>query len=145
MYCRIFLAYDGTQIGQQALLKSPEIQQWPGAKFKLAAVIFADSENSSRGIEYLPAFHLSRKNRKEHQLILNFGVSDLLSRGLRTSGLLLIGDTVSEIANHAKEMQSDLIVVGHCLQKNWKRRWWSLETSKSLVEAVHCSVLVVGL
>jgi nucleotide-binding universal stress UspA family protein len=59
--------------------------------------------------------------------------------------LLLIGDTVSEIANHAKEMQSDLIVVGHCLQKNWKRRWWSLETSKSLVEAVRCSVLVVGL
>jgi hypothetical protein len=31
--------------------------------------------------------------------------------------LLLIGDRVSEIANHAKEMQSDLIVVGHCLQK----------------------------
>ena len=145
MYCRIFLAYDGTQIGQQALLKSPEIQQWPGAQFKLAAVIFADSESSSRCIEYLPAFHLPQENKKKHQLILNSGVSDMLSRGFRTSGSLLFGDTVSEIATHAKEMQSDLIVVGHCLQKNWKRRWWSLETSKSLVEAVHCSVLVVGL
>jgi hypothetical protein len=64
MYSRIFLAYDGTQIGQQALLKSPEIQQWPGSQFKLAAVIFARSESSSRGIEYLPAFHLARKIEK---------------------------------------------------------------------------------
>jgi len=145
MYCRIFLAYDGTQIGQRALLKSREIEQWPDAQFKLAAVIFAESESSSRGIEYLPAFHLARENRKKHQLILNSGVSDLLSRGFRTSGLLLIGDTVSQIATHAKEMQSDLIVVGHGSKKNWIRRWWSRETPKSLVEAVHCSVLVVGL
>jgi nucleotide-binding universal stress UspA family protein len=75
--------------------------------------------------------------------ILNAGVTKLESAGYQVKGVCLKGDAAVEIANYAKQNQSDLIVVGHKHQSNWAARWWGSSKSKALIEIAHCSVLIV--
>ena len=143
MYRNILLAYDGSESGQRALLESQDIAQWSQARLTLVAVVPADTDTLGLGYEYLPAFVIVPEQKKKYQRLLDDGVSHLTSKGFRATGSLLSGDVVSEIANHAKTIKADLIVVGHRQEKSWVQRWWSNSTAKSLVEVAPCSVLMV--
>jgi nucleotide-binding universal stress UspA family protein len=143
MYRHILLAYDGSEIGQRALLESQDIVQWSCARLTLAAVIPDDLDSMGLNFEYMPAFHFVPEKKKKHQRLLDNGVSHLTSKGFRATGSLLSGDVVSEIANHARAIRADLIVVGHRQEKSLVQRWWSSSTAKSLIEVAPCSVLMV--
>jgi nucleotide-binding universal stress UspA family protein len=143
MYQNILLAYDGSESGQRALLESQDIAQWSNARLTLVAVIPDDIASIGLSFEYMPALPLVPEKKKRHQRLLDDGVSHLTSKGFRATGSLLSGDVVSEIANHAKTIKADLIVVGHRQEKSWVQRWWSNSTAKSLVEVAPCSVLMV--
>ena len=143
MYRNILLAYDGSESGQRALLESQDIAQWSQARLTLVAVVPVDADTLGLGYEYLPAFVIVPEQKKKYQRLLDDGVSHLTSKGFRATGSLLSGDVVSEIANHAKTIKADLIVVGHRQEKSWVQRWWSNSTAKSLVEVAPCSVLMV--
>ena len=143
MYRNILLAYDGSEIGQRALLESQDIAQWSKARLTLVAVVPADTDSLGLGYDYLPAFVIVPEQKKKYQRLLDNGVSRITSKGFQATGSLLSGDVVSEIANHAKTIKADLIVVGHRQEKSWVRRWWSSSTAKSLVEIAPCSVLMV--
>ena len=143
MYRNILLAYDGSEVGQRALLESQDIAQWSQARLTLVAVVPVDADTLGLGYEYLPAFVIVPEQKKKYQRLLDDGVSHLTSKGFRATGSLLSGDVVSEIANHASAIRADLIVVGHRQEKSWVRRWWSNSTAKSLVEVAPCSVLMV--
>ena len=56
---------------------------------------------------------------------------------------MLYGETVDEIASYAKQIEADLIVVGHKHLDGWASRWWRGSVSKSLIAQAPCSVLVV--
>lgn len=43
----------------------------------------------------------------------------------------------------ARQIEADLIVVGHKHRDGWAARWWSGSTSPALIEHAPCSVLVV--
>ena len=143
MYRNILLAYDGSEVGQRALLESQDVAQWSQARLTLVAVVPVDADTLGLGYEYLPAFVIVPEQKKKYQRLLDDGVSHLTSKGFRATGSLLSGDVVSEIANHAIAIRADLIVVGHRQEKSWVRRWWSNSTAKSLVEVAPCSVLMV--
>jgi nucleotide-binding universal stress UspA family protein len=143
MYLNILLAYDGSEIGQRALLESQDFAQWPSARVTLVAAIPDDIDSMGLMFEYMPALHLVPEKKKKYQRLLEDGISKLTSMGFRVTGLLLYGDAVSEIANHAKTIKADLIVVGHRQKKSWVRRWWGISTAKSLVAVAPCSVLMV--
>jgi nucleotide-binding universal stress UspA family protein len=143
MYRNILLAYDGSEIGQRALLESQDIAQWSKARLTLVAVVPADTDSLGLGYEYLPAFVIVPEQKKKYQRLLDNGVSRLTSKGFQAKGSLLSGDVVSEIAIYAETIKADLIVVGHRHEKSWVRRWWSSSTAKSLVEVAPCSVLMV--
>jgi len=143
MYLNILLAYDGSEIGQRALLESQDFAQWPSATFTLVAAIPDDIDSMGLMFEYMPALHLVPEKKKKYQRLLDDGLSHLSSKGFQATGSLLYGDVVSEIANHAKTIKADLIVVGHRQEKSWVRRWWGISTAKSLVEVAPCSVLMV--
>jgi nucleotide-binding universal stress UspA family protein len=143
MYRNILLAYDGSEIGQRALLESQDIAQWSKARLTLVAVVPADTDSLGLGYDYLPAFVIVSEQKKKYQRLLDNGVSRLTSKGFQATGSLLSGDVVSEIANHAKTIKADLIVVRHRQEKSWVRRWWSNSTAQSLVEVAPCSVLMV--
>ena len=142
MYKRIVLAYDGSPGGQRALLDCQELAQWAQAELFLVGVLPADLGlvYTEGGMRKRCGLYLSRAAM---QATLDEGVRRLQAAGHQATGTLLTGDTVDEITAQAKQVQADLIVVGHKHLDSWAARWWKGSVSKSLIAHSHCSVLVV--
>ena len=142
MYKRILLAYDGSESGQKALLESKELAEWGQAELFLIAVMpppaaFIGGEG---GVYDLG---LEEQERKEYQSILDDGLRRLRDAGHNVRGEVVVGEAVVEIAEYARKVNADLIVVGHKHLDNWAARWWRGSVSKALVEEAPCNVLVV--
>ena len=142
MYKKILLAYDGSETGQSALLQSREMADWGKSEVALVAVMpppaaFIGGEGGVYDVG------LEEEERKEFQSILDDGVRRLMESGHKVSGELLVGEAVIEIADYAKKIGADLIVLGHKHLDGWAKRWWRGSTAKALIEHAPCSVLVV--
>jgi len=142
MYKRILLAYDGSTPGQKALLDCREIAQWSGASLTLIAVMPLQRQVvAAEGVIYDQS--TVDQERDRYRGILNDGLRRLIEAGHDASGEVLYGETVDEIASYAKQIDADLIVVGHKHLEGWAARWWRGSVSKSLIAQAPCSVLVV--
>lgn len=142
MYKKILLAYDGSETGQKALTESREMADWGQAEIVLVAVMpppaaFIGGEGGVYDVG------LEEEERREFQAVLDDGVKRLVESGRTVGGELLVGEAVVEIAECAKRIGADLIVVGHRHLEGWAKRWWRGSTAKALIEAAHCNVLVV--
>ena len=142
MYKRILLAYDGSKSGQKALLDCRDIAQWSQASLTLIAVTPPLRQMvAAEGVIYEQSVVDQEKVR--YKGILNDGLRRLIETGHEASGEVLYGETVDEIARYAKQIEADLIVVGHKHLDGWAARWWKGSVSKSLIAHAPCSVLVV--
>jgi len=143
MYKRILLAYDGSKSGQKALLDCRDIAQWSQASLTLIAVMPPLRQMvAAEGVIYEQSVVDQEKVR--YKGILNDGLSQLIASGHEASGgEVLYGEIVDEIARYAKQIEADLIVVGHKHLDGWAARWWRGSVSKSLIAQAPCSVLVV--
>jgi nucleotide-binding universal stress UspA family protein len=142
MYQRILLAYDGSEAGQNALLESRGLAGWGQASMHLIAVMpppaaFIGGEG---GVYDLG---LEEQERKEYQAVLDDGMKRLTDAGHAVTGEVVVGEAVVEIAECARRISADLIVVGHKHMGSWAARWWRGSVSKSLIEHSPCNVLVV--
>ena len=142
MYKNILLAYDGSDVDQQALVGCQDLTNWPTAQITLLTV--QPNFYTSMGME---GVFVGDDNAHDHQRVqtetLNRGVLALQAAGYRAQGVTLTGDPAIEIANYAKQNNCDLIVVAHKHNANWAARWWGSFKSKALIEIAHCSVLIV--
>jgi len=141
MYKKILLAYDGSETGQKALIESGALADWGRAEIVLMAVMpppaaFIGGEGGVYDVG------LEEEERREYQAILDDGVRRLADAGHKASGELLVGEAVVEIAEGAKRIGADLIVVGHKHLDGWAKRWWRGSTAKALIENSPCNVLV---
>lgn len=142
MYKRILLAYDGSTSGQKALLDCRDIAQWSGASLTLIAVTPLQRQVvAAEGVIYEQS--VIDEDRQRYQGILNDGLRRLMEAGHEAQGEVLYGETVDEIARYARQVEADLIVVGHKHLEGWAARWWRGSVSKSLIAQAPCSVLVV--
>ncbi|MBW8720373.1 MAG: universal stress protein [Polaromonas sp.] len=142
MYKRILLAYDGSESGQKALLDCREIAQWSKASLTLIAVTPLHRQVvTGDGVIYEQG--VIDQEKEKYRGILNDGLRRLVESGHEASGQVLYGETVDEIARYAKQIDADLIVVGHKHLEGWAARWWRGSVSKSLIAHAPCSVLVV--
>jgi nucleotide-binding universal stress UspA family protein len=142
MYKRILLAYDGSEPGQKALLDCREIAQWSGASLTLIAVMPLQRQVvAAEGVIYEQG--VVDQDRERYRGILNDGLRQLIETGHEAQGEVLYGETVDEIARYARQIDADLIVVGHKHLEGWAARWWRGSVSKSLIAHAPCSVLVV--
>ena len=142
MYKKILLAYDGSETGQKALIESREMADWGHAEIALIAVMpppaaFIGGEGGVYDVG------LEEEERREYQSILDDGVRRLTESGHKVAGELLVGEAVVEIAEYARKIGADLIVVGHRHLEGWAERWWRGSTAKALIEISPCNVLVV--
>ena len=142
MYKRILMAYDGSEAGQKALLEARGLAGWGQAEIFLIAVMpppaaFIGGEG---GVYDLG---LEEQERKEYQAILDDGLKRLRDAGHNATGELVVGEAVIEIAEHAKRLGADLIVVGHKHLDSWAARWWRGSVSKAIIEEAPCNVLCV--
>jgi len=142
MYKRILLAYDGSETGQKALLDCREIAQWSQASLTLIAVTPLQRQVvAAEGVIYEKS--VIEEDRAKYRGILNDGLRRLMESGHEAQGEVLYGETVDEIARYARQIDADLIVVGHKHLEGWAARWWRGSVSKSLIADAPCSVLVV--
>ena len=144
MYKRILMAYDGSESGQKALLEGRGLAGWDEAELHMIAVMpppaaFIGGEG---GVYDLG---LEEQERKEYQAILDDGLRRLreAEAGKNVTGELVVGEAVTEIAECAKRVKADLIVVGHKHLDSWAARWWRGSVSRALIEQSPCNVLVV--
>ena len=142
MYKNIVLAYDGSLASQEALLNCKDLSQWQQARVHLLAVIPYDLVSMGPETSYYSEEH----NKIEHDRfvkVLHDGVSQLTQNGVNAVGELRKGDPIDSIVHYAKEIEADLIILGHKHRDSWIERWWRGSISKALIEHAPCSVLVV--
>jgi nucleotide-binding universal stress UspA family protein len=142
MYERILLAYDGSEVGQQALLACKDLAQWSHADLWLVAVMPPASNVVALEVGGFTPLQTDQ-DRAYFQLILDDGLRQMNDAGLKTQGELLVGDSVYSVTEFAVKIDANLIVVGHKHIDGWTARWWRGATSGALIEHAHCSVLCV--
>jgi nucleotide-binding universal stress UspA family protein len=142
MYRRILLAYDGSDYGQKTLLECCELAQWSQCEVHLLAVRPRDLAAFATEAHQYHAT-VTEGEIAHYRSILESGIARLSQFGLRARSTIVTGDPVREIANHAKKIAADLIVVGHRHSDEWTLRWWKGSTSVELIELCACSVLIV--
>lgn len=142
MYRKILLAYDGSEAGQKALIDCEEMAAMHKAEICLVAVM-PPAAALIGGEGFVYDARREEEDRRRYQEVLDEGVRRLASKGHRTSGEVVVGEAVDEIARQARKVDADVIVVGHKHLDSWAARWWRGSLSKSLIEQAPCSVLVV--
>jgi nucleotide-binding universal stress UspA family protein len=129
MYKRIFLAYDGSESGQKALLDCHDIAQWSRSELFLIAVM--PLSTIYVGVEggFYDSGHEERDQREQQKYkdILDDGLQRLSSSGSTTRGEVVVGEAVDEITKYARKIDADLIVVGHRHLDGWAARWAGLD------------------
>jgi len=138
MYERILLAYDGSVEGRTALREGALLARHCGAKVFLLSVLadydtFLAAEAAVAGI--------SVRVEEDSTQIFNEGVARLKKLGFDPVAKIVRGHAADEIGKFAKEIEADLIVVGHRKQSAFDR-WWSGPRGAYLMDYTDCSLLV---
>lgn len=138
MYRRVLLAYDGSIQGRMALREGALLaKQWASQVFLLAVIPENPGTHLAEGI--CPGG--TGGERQRYLSVLEGGVARLKDIGLDPVARFAQGDPIREIQAFAREVNADLIVVGHRPQKFFDR-WWSGSADVHLVDNTDCTVLV---
>jgi nucleotide-binding universal stress UspA family protein len=138
MYKRILLAYDGSLEGRTALREGALLARQCGAEVFLLSVLV------DPGTLLLPEIALAGaavRMEDDFAEILNEGVTRLRKLGFDPTAKLVRGQPAEEIGKFARQIEADLIVVGHRRQSAFDR-WWSGPTGAYLMDYTDCSLLV---
>ena len=138
MYKRILLAYDGSVEGRTALREGALLAKQLGAEVFLLSVLadtgaflFAEVALAGATVQIEERF----------QEILDEGIDRLKKLGFDPVAKLVRGQPAEEIGKFAREVDADLIVVGHRRQSTFDR-WWSGPKGAYLMDYTDCSLLV---
>ena len=138
MYKRILLAYDGSVEGRTALREGALLARQCGAQVFLLSVL-ADTGT----LLLADVAHAGASVQVEDALIdvLNEGIARLRALGFDPVAKVVRGEPAKEIGTFAREIEADLIVVGHRQQSAFQR-WWSGRSGAYLIDYTDCSLLV---
>ena len=110
MYKRILLAYDGSVEGRTALREGALLARQCGAEVFLLAVLVDPGALLLAEVGLAGAsFHME----DDFMEILNEGVARLRKLGFDPTAKLMKGQPAEEVGNFARQIEADLIVVGH--------------------------------
>lgn len=140
MYRKILMAYNGTREGRAALIECAEVAAFAKAETHLLAV--ATMPSSMFLTEGFLPEELIEEEKKRMQEVLDEGLASLKQRGFSVQGHLAVGEPVDEICRTARELECDLIVVGHQQKQSFAARWWSGSVGATLLDYAPCSVLI---
>ncbi len=138
MYKRILLAYDGSVEGRTALREGALLARQCGAKVFLLSVL---ADGGTLLLTEAALAGASVQMEDDLMDILNEGVARLRKLGFDPVAKLVRGQPAEEIGNFARQIEADLIVVGHRRQSAFDR-WWSGPKGAYLMDYTDCSLLV---
>lgn len=138
MFRKVLLCYDGTAEGRRALRQGADVVLTMKSEAYLLAI--CQSYIASAIPEGVTP-ELARCEDERAQALLDGGVQWLKDSGVAATGSLEYGNPADCIAETARKIGADLIVVGH-KHRSRLARWWSESDEESLLERIDCSVLV---
>jgi nucleotide-binding universal stress UspA family protein len=135
---RILLCYDGTREGQHALADGARLAHEVRAQVHVLSIV----NNSAwvQGADIMSAVPADIVNDSVKGVLAE-GLQKLAARGINATGHFAIGDPLDQIPFFAKDLNVDLIVVGHH-RTGRLARWRGGRTDGLLLDRVSCSVLV---
>ena len=137
MYRNILLAYDGSPAGDEALNQVIAIASADRTVIHLLVVIEpADSVLPIEGM-----YFARQTATSDADTVLEHGLQSLRLHGLSGHTLVRQGHPAEQIAQCAREVGADLVVVGHRKQ-NAIVRWLNGSVSAAMLNRAPCSVLV---
>jgi len=138
MYQRVLLAYDGSREGRTALREGALAARQFGAQVFLLCVVA-----ESPGVRIAEASHAGAIAYAQDTYVELFeeAMRRLRELGFQAQGKVVTGEPAAEIAGYAREVNADLVVVGH-RKKGLLERWWSGETGAYLSDHLTCSLLI---
>lgn len=137
---RILLAYDGTRRGRIALRRSLPLLDGAAPPVHLLAVI--PVTGAVAAAEGFYSEQLYEEESERIRSILDEGVALLEEHGVTATGYVRCGQPARQIAQLARELEVDLVVVGH-ERRGPLARWWQGSVGASLIDLLDCSLLVV--
>jgi nucleotide-binding universal stress UspA family protein len=139
MYRRILLAYDGTpesQLALQACLNLP----LDNAELVIVAVVHDLTSYSTAG-EYVPALAFEQDTDAAENDIAT-AKAFLAEHGKTATTRVELGEPVDVIARLVKELEIDLLVIGHKRELSFAARLLRGSTGAGLMERVRCGILI---
>ena len=138
MYSRVLLAYDGSREGRTALREGALMARRCKSKVFLLCVVA-----ETPGVRIGEAAYAGAVASTQETYITLFdeAMERLREFGFQPHGKVVIGEPAAEISAYAREVDADLVVVGH-RKKGLLERWWSGETGAYLVDHIQCSLLI---
>lgn len=135
----MLLCYDGTRAGRTALTQGAELAAACGAYVHLLAVLRTSAASVvGESMSTEAPFSAQRRHVED---ILQEGVARLIERGVKAEGHIALGEPTDEIARAARDLQADLIVLGHKTRSSFAR-WWHGSVGVTLLDLSACSILV---
>ena len=139
MYKKLLLAYDGSTEGRLALREGAKLARLCRAEVFLLAVVelstgIVIAEGAAAGVV--------ENQGEDYQQVLREGTHRLEALGFQQPmARLEYGNPAHKIAEAAREIGADLVVVGHRNQSSLAR-WWNGSVGASLLEELRCSLLI---
>jgi len=139
MFRNMLLCYDGTREGRTALKQGAELASACGAYVHLLAIVRTNATTVVGESMSSEAPFLGQEQHTEE--ILNEGVARLTASGVKATGHIAMGEPIDEIVRMAKDLEVDLVVLGHRTRSTFAR-WWRGSVGVTLLDLSACSILV---
>jgi nucleotide-binding universal stress UspA family protein len=137
MYQKVLLAFDGSPDGREALAQAETLASACGAAVHLVAIIdLSESMLIVEAMSYIP-----ENQRFVIQSVLDEGVRRLRRAGCTATGEIKYGKPAEQIILSAREINANLIVVGH-RDQGMLARWLNGSVGESILHHPPCSVLI---
>jgi nucleotide-binding universal stress UspA family protein len=141
MYHTILLAYDGASDNQRVLQHGAELARVCQAQLHLLSIV--DTTGNMAIAEAVGPGDVWSIEQEKLQPIVQSAVDDLKAQGLHVTASLRSGAPDIEIVNYAKEINADLVVLGHT-SKGMLSRWLQGSICSKLLDHLPCNLLVVA-
>ena len=137
MYRKILLAFDGSPDGREALVQAESLALACGAAVHLLAIIDpAEKLLIVEAMSFVPD-----NQRFVIQAVLDEGVKRLRRAGCTATSELRYGKPTEQIILSGREIDADLIVLGH-RDQGTLARWLNGSVGESILHQPPCSLLV---
>jgi len=139
MYRKILMAYDGSDFSEAVLGQGTDLASLCKAQLHLLGIVATTGAMAIA--ESLGPSDVLGFEQRDLQRVMDAAAPAIESRGLAVISCVRFGDPAAEIVAYAREVDADLIVLGH-KSRGTLTRWLQGSVGADLLRDLPCSLLV---
>lgn len=141
MYQTILLAYDGATYSEQVLQRGAELARLCQGQLHLLSIV--NTTGNMAIAEAVGTTDVWGLEQEKLQAIVDKAVEELQKQGLHVVACIRNGVPESDIISYAREINADLVILGHT-SKGMLSRWLQGSVCAKLLDHLPCNLLVVS-